>query len=72
MKHGRRHSSLKEKTYRDRFQQGAAGYAKPYEPLDVAEGSGRPPPEPLTPLGVALPKKAKRQLKRLGLDPDDA
>lgn len=64
--------SLKEKTYRDRFAQGAEGYARPYDAMDVREGSGAPEPEaPGTPLGVALPKKAQRQLKRLGIEPDE-
>jgi len=73
MKHGRRHSSLKEKTYRDRFHQGAEGYARPYDALDVREGTGTPEPreEPTTPLAQALPKKARRQLKRLGLDAEE-
>lgn len=73
MKHGRRHSSLKEKTYRDRYQQGAEGYARPYDALDVREGTGEPQAreEPTTPLAKALPKKAQRQIKRLGLESDE-
>lgn len=72
MKHGRRHSTLKEKTYRDRFAQGAEGYARPYAPMDVREGTGAPEPAaPKTPLGIALPKKAQRQLKRMGIEPEE-
>lgn len=72
MKHGRRHDSLKEKVYRERAASGAEGYTRPYRPIDVAEGNPDAPPlpEPETPLGVALPKKAKRHLKRMGIDPE--
>ena len=73
MKHGRRHDSLKEKVYRERAAGGAEGYKRPYRPIDVAKGdpNAPPPPDPVVPLGVALPKKAKRQLKRMGIDPEN-
>jgi len=73
MKHGRRHDALKEKVYRERAAAGAEGYKRPYRPIDVREGSGQPPPppEPVAPLGTALPKKAKRALRRLGIEPEE-
>lgn len=72
MKHGRRHDSLKEGVYKRRFDQDAPGYRRPYEAIDVAEPTGpvAPPPPPEVPLGLALDRKAKRQLKRAGIDPD--
>lgn len=72
MKHGRRHDSLKEKAYRDRAASNAEGYKRPYRPIDVAKGNPdapKPPPAEV-PLGAALPKKAKRQLRRMGIDPE--
>lgn len=72
MKHGRRHKTLKEQVYTQRFHQDAPGYARPVAPIDVAEPTGAYAPEPLpegAPLGLALPRKAQRQLRRAGIDP---
>jgi hypothetical protein len=72
MKHGRRHTSLKEKTYRDRAAQGAPGYKRPYDPIDVAEPTApiKPAPAPETPLVERLGRKEKKRLQHLGIDPD--
>lgn len=73
MKHGRRHMTLKEQAYLKRKD--AEGYGRPYRPIDVAEPTGEhavPPPEPEVPLAVALDRKARRQLRRAGVDPDEA
>lgn len=69
MKHGRRHDSLKEGVYKQRFRQGAQGYARPYEPIDVAEPTGpvaAPPPEK-APLADVLGRKSKHALRRAGV-----
>lgn len=72
MKHGRRHKTLKEQTYAARFRQGAQGYARDYEPLDVAEPAApvAPPPPAEAPLAEKLSTKEKKRLKHLGIDPD--
>ena len=71
VKHGRRHDSLKEGVYKQRFRQGAAGYARPYEAIDVAEPTGpvAPPPPVEAPLAEVLSPKAKRALRRAGVEP---
>lgn len=63
--------TLKEQAYLKRKD--AEGYGRPYRPIDVAEPTGEfvaPPPEHEVPLNLALDRKAKRQLKRAGVDPD--
>lgn len=69
VKHGRRHDSLKEGVYKQRFRQGAPGYARPYEPIPVAEPTGpvAPPPPEEVPLAEVLSPKAKRALRRAGI-----
>lgn len=73
MKHGRRHKVLKEKTYRDRAAQDAPGYKRPYDPIDVREPEhpSPPPAPPTTPAGSKIGGKAKRDLQRLGIDPNE-
>jgi hypothetical protein len=74
MKHGRRHDSLKEKTYRERAAQDAPGYKRAYDPIDVREpDEPKPlPKDPAAPLAAKLGRKAKKQLEHLGVDPDEA
>lgn len=70
MKHGRRHMTLKEQAYLKRKD--AEGYGRPYRPIDVAEPTGEfaaEAPRHEVPLAEALDRKAKRQLKRAGVDP---
>jgi hypothetical protein len=69
MKHGRRHKTLKEQAYLARKD--AEGYGRPYRAIDVAEPEGPPveAPPAEVPLGLALGRKAQRQLKRKGIDP---
>lgn len=72
MKKGRRHQTLKEQTHAKRYAQDAPGYRAPYKPIDVARPM-RPPPPPPTPeqpLAQRLGGRARRDLKRLGVDPD--
>ena len=73
MKHGRRHDSLKEGVYKQRFRQGAQGYARPYEAIDVAEPTGpvAPPPPEEVPLADVLGRKSKHALRRAGVKPDE-
>lgn len=73
VKHGRRHTSLKEKTYRERAAQDAPGYKRAYAPIDVAEPTDPTPAPPSTaPLASRLGRKAKRQLKHhAGVDADE-
>ena len=64
--------TLKEQAYLKRKD--AEGYGRPYRPIDVAEPTGEfaaEPPSHELPLGEALGKKAKRQLKRAGVEPTD-
>jgi hypothetical protein len=71
VKHGRRHNKLKEGVYAQRFQQRAPGYAREYEPIDIAEPehpAAAPPPKEV-PMGLALNRRALRDLKRRGIDP---
>lgn len=72
MKHGRRHKTLKEETYVDRFRQGAAGYARGYDAIDVAQPPAAPPPPPPleVPLAARLSTKERKRLRHLGVDPD--
>ena len=76
MKHGRRHDSLKERTYRERAAQDAPGYKRPYAPLDVREpdAPAPPPPPAAQPLAAKLGRRAKKQLEHAGVhvDPDEA
>ena len=73
MKHGRRHDSLKEKTYRERAAQDAPGYKRPYEAIDVREPTGptAAPPPPTNAAGAKIGAKAKRTLRRFGIEPED-
>ncbi len=70
MKHGRRHDKLKEQAYVARKD--AEGYGRPYRAIDVAENAAAVPPPPVedAPASVRIGGKAKRQLKRLGVDPE--
>lgn len=73
MKHGRRHKTLKEQAYLARKD--AEGYGRPYRPIDVAEPTGEFAAKPAadgTPLPLALGARARRQLKRAGIDPGAA
>lgn len=76
MKHGRRHSSLKEKIYRERHGQGAEGYARPYEAMPMGPKSLLPPPvAPVEDLGTSLAervsRKTKHALRHAGVDVTD-
>jgi len=69
MKHGRRHDSLKEGVYKQRFRQGAQGYARPYEPIPVAEPEAPVPPPPAeVPLADVLGRKSRHALRRAGVE----
>ena len=66
MKHGRRHTKLKEGVYVDRFRQGAEGYASEYRSIDVAEPTDpKPLPEPASEVEMRLRGKAKKGVRRL-------
>ena len=66
MKHGRRHTKLKEGVYVDRFRQRAEGCASEYRAIDVAEPTDpQPLPEPVSDVEMRLRGKAKKGVKRL-------
>lgn len=73
MKHGRRHDVLKEQEYKKRKD--AEGYGRPYRAMPMADPSAphrRPAPAPEVEgvaLGSLLGGRARRDLKRLGIDP---
>lgn len=73
VKHGRRHDSLKEGVYKQRFKQGAQGYARDYEPIPVAEPAGpvAPPPPAEAPLADVLGRKSRHALRRAGARPEE-